>query len=187
MSNIFNKLCVMKKAKSILVLSLVLIFAMTSCDLFDELTDVTFDSDEVSAYFTVHPSDPGVYTFTEEYIESELRAQVEDNGGDFDQINEATIKEAYLEVISFGRNLDAFEWFEVYVGTETQPEKKIAWGSNSQTGATSVEFQVSSEDIQDILKDDEYYVRAIGELGMEIVEDIDLVIRLVYEVNVDAI
>ncbi|MBN1598322.1 MAG: hypothetical protein JW894_08510 [Bacteroidales bacterium] len=172
----------MKKTKSLLtLLSLATIIMVTSCDLVEKLTDFSFESGYNVIPFTVYPSDAGIYTFVDTVLMSDLEELADENGGDIDNISEATISETLLEVTDPGRTLDGFAWGEVYMSTNEQPEKLVAWGENFAVGATSVNLNVSQDDIKAMLKDDAYYIRCVGELSEDLLETIHLVIKFKYE------
>jgi hypothetical protein len=174
----------MRKTIPFLISSLMLAGTMGSCDKVNDLLDISFTTDYVEATFTVNPSDAGEYTFTETVMQSDLQQEISDNGGSIGNLKEVTIEEATLEVVSPGKNLDAFSWVEVYVSTPTIAEAMVASIETIPDGQTSVALQLSEEDLKNLLEEDEYTVRVVGELDEPITESIDLKIKIKYDVVV---
>jgi len=169
-----------------LIMAAMLAGTMVSCEQVEDLIDISFTTgyDEVS--FTVNPTNAGEYLFTEEYIQSDLEQEIEDNGGNIDNLKEVTINEAILEVVSAGKNLDPFDWVEVYISTPSIAEVMVASAEVIASGQVSVELQIAGDDLKNILEEEEYTVRVVGELGESIDEAIDLVIKIKYNVTVGA-
>jgi hypothetical protein len=169
-----------------LLMAFMLAGTMVSCGLVEDLLDVSFTTgyDEVS--FTVNPSDAGEYLFTEEYLQSDLEQEIADEGGDINNLKEVTINEAILEVVTAGKNLDPFDWVEVYISTPSIDEVMVASAEVIANGQVSVELQIAGDDLKNILEEEEYTVRVVGELGESIDEAIDLLIKIKYDVVVGA-
>jgi hypothetical protein len=155
-----------------------------SCDLFDNVLDINFDTDYVDVTFTVNPSEAGPYTFTQEVIQSDLQQQIEDNGGSIGNLKDVNIKEIVIEVASAEKNLNAFDQFDVFMSATAINEIKVASVGNIPDGATSAVLQIEQSDVKKFLNEEEYTIRISGELGEAITEPIDMVAKIKYEVTV---
>jgi hypothetical protein len=73
---------------------------------------------------------------------------------------------------------------EVYISTPSIAEVMVASAEVIASGQVSVELQIAGDDLKNILEEEEYTVRVVGELGESIDEAIDLVIKIKYNVTV---
>ena len=169
-----------------LCVSAILAISMTSCEWFESMFDFSFTTGYEEIPFTVDPSNAGEYTFVEELMQSELEAEIEENGGDISNLKDVTIKEAVLEVLTPGQNLDAFEWIEVYVSTQNHSDILVGSVQNISNGLLSVDLELTDESLKEILQEEEYIVTVIGSLGEDLLVEVDLVVKVKYEVEVGA-
>jgi hypothetical protein len=175
----------MKRSLLSLSFMIALLLGITvSCDLFDNVLDINFDTDYVEVTFTVNPSEAGPYTFTQEILQSDLQQQIEDNGGSIGNLKSVNIKEVVIEVASAGRDLNAFDQFDVFMSAASIDEIKVASVGTIPDGATSAALQIEQSDVKKFLNEDEYTVKISGELGEAITEPINLVAKIKYEVTV---
>jgi hypothetical protein len=160
--------------------------SMTACEWFNSLLDFSFTTGYEEIPFTVDPSAAGEYTFVEKVMQSDLEAEIQDHGGDISNLQNVTIKEAVLGVLTPGQNLDAFEWIEVYVSTQNHPEVLVGSVHNISNGLLSVDLELTDESLKEILQEEEYIVKVIGSLGEDLLVAVDLVVKIKYEVEVGA-
>lgn len=170
----------MKRSIYFLLTGFVFLCLMNSC----ELLDITFTTGDDEITFTVNPSEAGEYVLTEELLQSELKQEIEDHGGNMDNLKQVTVNEAVLNVLTAGKNLNPFEWVEVYISTPNISEKLIASVSSIPDGTTSIALQLSGEDLKALVEEEEYTIRVVGELGESIDEAIDCVLKIKYDVEV---
>jgi hypothetical protein len=160
------------------------ILGLSSCELVKDLLDINFKTGYKEVPFTVNPDKAGDYKFVEKYIQSDLQKEIEDNGGNISNLKDVKVNKAELEVVSAGRNLDEFEWVEVYVSTPNIPTTLVASVETINNGETLIDLNVKPTSLNDILAEDQYTVTVIGGLDQDLKESIDLVVRLMYEVTV---
>ena len=163
-----------------------LAIVLASCELFNDLIDFSFTTGYEEVPFSVDPSAAGEYTFTEKVLKSDIEAEIKENGGDIANLKDITIKEAKLEMLTPGQNLDAFDWIKVYVKTANHPEIMVASVENISNGLLSVDMALSDESLKELLKEDEYTVTVIGALGEDVTVKLDLVVKIKYKVEVGA-
>lgn len=175
----------MKKTMyQLIALSLVIVLGLSSCELLEDLLDINFKTGYKDVPFTVDPELAGLYNFVEKYIQSDLKKEIEENGGDISNLQNVEVNKAQIEVVSAGRNLDPFSWVEVYLSTPNTEEKLVASATISNTGETLINLDVETVSLNEILAEEEYKVTVKGELDQDLKEAIDLVVRLMYEVTV---
>lgn len=175
----------MKRTHKHLLFSLTLIIIiMVSCDLFNDLIDFSFVSDEVEIGFTVNPSEAGEYTFVEKIMQSDIEAEIQENGGQMVDLKNVTVEEARLEMLTTGENLDAFNRAEVFIKSDSQPEIMIGSVENIGDGLLSVDFVITDASVLQFLEDEEYTVRVAGYLGEDILTTVDLAVYVRYKVEV---
>ena len=161
-----------------------LMISMGSCEVLNDLVDLTFTTHEKTIDFTVNPTEAGPHTFVERILQSDIQAEIEENGGSMDNLRDITIKEARLEMITPGQNLDPFESVKVYIKSENHAEVLVGSVENINNGQLQVNLNVTGESLMDILQDEEYTVRVEGVLSDEIVTILELAVKIKYEVKV---
>ena len=161
-----------------------LMISMSSCDILNDLVDLTFTTHEKTIDFTVNPTEAGPHTFVERILQSDIQAEIEENGGSMDNLRDITIKEAELEMVTPGQNLDPFESVRVYIKSENHAEVLVGSVENINDGQLQVNLNVTEESLMEILQDDEYTVRVEGVLSDDIVTILELVVKIKYEVKV---
>jgi len=167
-----------------LIVFAALVVSIASCELFDNLLDFSFTTGYEEIPFTVNPSDAGEYTFVEKLLQSDIEAEIEENGGDISNLKNVTIEEAILEIVTPGQDLDPFEWVEVYVSTENLTDILVGSVHNINNGLLSVNLDLTDESLKEILMEEEYVVTVIGSLGEDLLVAVDLVVKLKYKVEV---
>ena len=165
-------------------LSLLMAFGISSCDLVKDLLDINFKTGYKEVPFTVTPRSAGEYILVEHHLQSDLKQDIEDNGGDISNLNNVEVSKGQVEVVSAGMTLDPFEWVEVYLSTPNISEKLVAHASVIDDGTTLVDLNVDPISLNDILAEEEYKVVVKGNLDQDLKESIDMVVRLMYEVTV---
>ncbi len=160
------------------------VIILASCGLFDDLIDFSFTTGYEEIPFSVNPSAAGQYTFVEKIIQSDIESEIEENGGNIANLKDINIKEAKLEMLTPGQNLDAFEWVEVYIKTQNHNEILIGSVQNIGSGLLRVDFTLTEESLKDILEEEEYTARVVGYLSEEVTTTLDLVVKIKYEVEV---
>lgn len=158
--------------------------SMVSCDILNDLVDLTFTTHEKTIEFTVNPLEAGLYTFVEKILQSDIQAEIEENGGSIDNLRDITIKEAKLEMLTPGQNLDAFESVRVYIESENHDEMLIGSVENINDGRLQVNLNVTEESLKEILEDEEYIVRVGGVLSDDVETILDLAVKIKYKVKV---
>jgi len=157
---------------------------LASCELFGDLIDFSFTTGNEEIPFSVNPSSPGQYTFIEKIIQSDIESEIEENGGNITNLKDITIKEAKLEMLTPGQNLDAFEWVEVYIKTQNHDEILVGSVQNIGNGLLRIDFTLTEVSLEDILKEEEYTARVVGYLSEEVTTTLDLVVKIKYKVEV---
>jgi hypothetical protein len=176
----------MKKSTFILTsLVLIVAFVLSSCDLVEDLLDINFETGWKHIPFTADPEEAGELTFHKTYIQSDLVDEIEDNGGNIDNLENVEVSEGRVAVISAGRTLDPFDWIEVYLRAPGDSDSTlIASGTDVNNGATLIDLVVETISLNDILAQDEYVVTILGELDQDLTESLDLEVQLKYDVTV---
>lgn len=132
----------------------------------------------------MNPLEAGLYTFVEKILQSDIQAEIEENGGSIDNLRDITIKEAKLEMLTPGQNLDAFESVRVYIESENHDEMLIGSVENINDGRLQVNLNVTEESLKEILEDEEYIVRVGGVLSDDVETILDLAVKIKYKVKV---
>jgi hypothetical protein len=176
----------MKKSTIYLTtLVLMIAFVLSSCDLVKDLLDINFDTSYKDIPFTVNPKNSGIYMFHKTYIQSDLKKDIEDNGGDISNLQNVEVSKGQIEVVSAGKTLDPFSWVKVYLRAPSDKDSTlVASASVANTGETLVNMDVEPISLNDILEQEEYVVSIVGELDQDLQDAIDMVVRLMYEVTV---
>lgn len=175
------------KKTTLYVTMLVLMTAigLSSCDLVKDLLDINFETGWKAIPFTVNPKAAGIHSFHKTYIQSDLKKDIEDNGGDISNLEDVEVSEGEIEVLSLGRTLDPFAWIEVYLRAPSDTDSSlVASASVDNTGETLVSMDVETVSLNNILAQDEYVVSIVGELDQNLEEAINMVVRLKYDVTV---
>jgi hypothetical protein len=174
----------MKKTLHLTAWVLMVVFVLSSCDLVKDLLDINFTTGYKDVPFTVDTEEAGEHKLVEKYIQSDLKKEIEDNGGDISNLQNVEVDKAQLEVQSPGRNLDPFSWVKVYLSTPNIPTKLVASVASIGVGETLINLDIEPISLNDILEEEEYIVTVVGELDQDLKDPIDLVVRLMYEVTV---
>ena len=132
----------------------------------------------------MNPLEAGLYRFVEKILQSDIQAEIEENGGSIDNLRDITIKEAKLEMLTPGQNLDAFESVRVYIESENHDEMLIGSVENINDGRLQVNLNVTEESLKEILEDEEYIVRVGGVLSDDVETILDLAVKIKYKVKV---
>lgn len=167
------------KTGTVLIVAMILV---SSCDILD-LVDINFTSDEQSADFVIEPASAGTHVEQAEVVVTEIKQQIEDEGASIDDLQEVTISDLTVSVVSGAENLDAFESFEITIEAEGIASKKIAWMENIPTGVTSVEPEYISDNLKDFIGEDEYTITLTGVLRADVTADVTLRVSAHYEVT----
>jgi hypothetical protein len=154
----------------------------TSCDITD-LVDINFTTDSQSADFIIEPNTAGAHYEQVEVVLTDIKRQIEDNGGSIDNLKTVTISDLTVSLISGAVNLDAFEWFEITIEADGIAEKKIAWMENIPTGVTSIEPEHITDNLKDYIGADEYTIKLKGVLRTDITENVTLRVGAHYDVT----
>lgn len=167
-----------------LIMQIVLItLLVSSCEMFSDLIDISFDTDNYTVDFTVNPSTAGEHTLTEKIMQSDIEAQIEEYGGDIVNLEKIAVSEAKITILTEGATFDTFEWIRVYVSTAEVPETLVGSASISADGLTQIILELSEEDLKEILEAEEYTLKITGSLGEELVIAIDMSLTLKYKVQ----
>ncbi|MBN2487389.1 MAG: hypothetical protein JXB34_15545 [Bacteroidales bacterium] len=162
--------------------TLLLVLFSSGCELLD-LVDIEFNSDEQSANVVIEPNTAGTYVEQEEIVTTDIKGQIQDNGGSFDQLSKITISDITVSLVSGATNLDAFKSFEITIKADGLESKKIAWMDDVPAGVTSVEPNHTPDNLKDYIGKDTYVVTFIGELREDTTEDITLKISAHYSIK----
>lgn len=172
------------KKFSLLVSASMLVLLMSSCDWFNKILSVDFNTNSADVSFTVDPTGAGSHQLKVDVIQSDLEQEIKDNGGDISNLKSVQMEQATAMVISAGRNLDAFQSLEVIVSSDGNPDDTIAWVDNIPTGVTSVDLTVTTDELKSIIDQDQYTVTINGVLDEDLTESIDLKVSVIYHVTV---
>jgi hypothetical protein len=173
----------MKKNKLLTpALVLVTFLLFSGCDKLKEALEISFTTNEIDATFTVNPTPAGEYTSTQEVIQSDLKQQIKDNGGDIDKIKSIKVEECILEVVTPDRTFKEFKSADLYLNTT-----KIGWIDNIPENSTSEILSFSQDDLESFLEDDSYTAVAKGTLDQELTSAITIKAKIKYSVKVSAI
>lgn len=176
----------MKKSTIYLTLFVLMVtILVSSCDLVKDLLDINFETGWKHIPFTVNPEKAGEFTFHETYIQSDLVEEIEDNGGNIDNLKNVEVSEGRVAVLSPGRTFDPFKWIEVYLRAPSDSDSSlVASATDVNNGASMIEMVVDPISLNDILAQDEYVVTILGELDQDLNESINLEVQLKYDVTV---
>lgn len=174
----------MRKRLYYLMASVLLLGALSSCEMFDDLINISFDTEYVDIDFTVQPNEAGVHTVTEKVLQSDIKAEIEDHGGDPESIDEIVAADAKLSVLTDGFTLDPFKWVEVYVETADVDKIKIGTANVDKVGMLNVKLAVTETDLRSIINAEEYIVTVVAEYGEAISEPIDMLLEIRYKVTI---
>jgi hypothetical protein len=174
--------------KSIFYLTTLVLMAaavLSSCDLVEDLLDINFETGWKHIPFTVDPENAGEITYHKTYIQSDLVEEIEDNGGNIDNLENVEVSEGRVAVLSSGRSFDPFAWIEVYLRAPGDTDSSlVASATDVNNGATLIEMVVDPISLNDILAQDEYVVTILGELDQDLTESLNLEVQLKYDVTV---
>jgi hypothetical protein len=154
----------------------------TSCDIFD-LVDINFTTDSQSADFIIEPNTAGAHYEQVEIITTDIKKQIEDEGGKIDDLQSVKISDLTVSVVSGTANLDAFESFKITIKADGIDEKQIAWMDTIPLGVTSVEPQHITDNLKDFIGEDQYTITLTGVLRNTTTEDITLRVSSHYDVT----
>jgi len=172
----------MKKHVNALIGAALLIIFSTSCDLLN-LVDINFTTDESSVDFTIEPASAGSHYDEIEIVTTEIKQEIEDNGGKLDNLKSIKVSDLLIEIVSGASNLDAFESFEILFESDGTAEKKIAWVDDVPLGVTQVIPDFIDENLKDYLGQDTYTITLSGVLRSETTTDIVLKVKAHYDVT----
>jgi hypothetical protein len=172
----------MKNVLKTSVSALVLMMFMNSCDILD-LVDINFTTDAQSAEFVIEPAVSGTHCEEVEIILTDIKKQIEDNGGSIDNLKTVTISDLAISLVSGASNLDAFESFELKIKADDLDEKKIAWKDAVPTGVTSVDPEYTNDNLKDYIGKDSYTITLTGVLRSDVTADITLEVTAHYDVT----
>jgi hypothetical protein len=153
----------------------------TSCDVFD-LVDINFTTDPQSVDFVIEPNTAGTFDTTTT-ITTDIKAQIENQGGKIDNLQEVKISDLTISLVSGAANLDAFESFKITIAVDGIPAKEIAWIDNVPIGVTSIEPEHITEDLKDYIGKDQYTITLTGVLRSNITENVTLKVTGHYDIT----
>lgn len=174
----------MKKFLHFSIIALALLGLSVSCELITDLVDIRFETKFSNIDFTIKPSAAGEHTFKDTVLQSDIKAEIEEHGGDIDQLDEIKIYEAILSIETEGIKFDTFDWVEVYVSTAEIEEIMVGSIKVSDGDLSSATLVLSDKDLKDIISAEEYYVRVVGFLNKDLAIPVEMLLKLKYQVVV---
>ena len=159
-----------------------ILFLSVGCDKIKDALDITFTTNEIEITFTVNPAPAGDYTSTQQVVQSDLKQQIEDNGGDASKIRSIKIEECKFEVVTPDRTFKEFQSANLYLNTT-----KIAWVDNIPESSTSETMTFTQDNLDSFLTDETYTGVAKGVLDQELTTAITIKAKIKYSVKVSAL
>jgi hypothetical protein len=172
----------MKKHLNTLFAAAAFVTFSASCDLTD-IVDINFTTDQQSVDFIIEPASAGNYFEQVEVVTTDIKNQIEDNGGSIDNLKSIKVSDLTVEVVSGAANLDAFESFEINIVVTGAAEKKMAWLDEVPLSVTSASPSYIDEDIKDYIGQDTYTITLSGILRSDITADVVLRTKAHFEVT----
>jgi hypothetical protein len=172
----------MKKQLKTLIAATAFVAFSASCDLTD-IVDINFTSDQQSVDFTIAPASAGDYYEQVEVVTTDIKKQIEDNGGSIDNLKSIKVSDLSIEIVSGATNLDAFKSFELKITATGAADKKLAWIDDVPLGVTSAAPSYITEDIKDYVGQDTYTIKLSGILRSAITNDVVLRTKAHFDVK----
>jgi hypothetical protein len=173
----------MKKTLRNWMLVISLVFLVVSCDKVLDQLELSFDVKVNEIEFTINPAKSGEIVEDYYVVNEDLKAQIEEEGGNIDNLEDVFVDEATVSIQSGADSFDALESFEVFIKADGLADKKIAWMDAIPANVTSVSPTITSDDLKDYISSDAYTVTFIGVLSADITQDVVLNAEIVFDVN----
>jgi hypothetical protein len=174
----------MKKALKLAIPAILFAGVVASCEMFGDILDITFETNEYTIDFTVNPATAGDYTFAEEILQSDIQEQVEEYGGGAVSLQGISVSEAKLKILTEGITFDTFDRINVYIGTDDTENVLVGSATISAEGLTEISLNLTEEELKDIFDSEEYIVTVTGSLGEELTVAVDMLLVLKYNVAI---
>jgi hypothetical protein len=173
------------KGKYIAGAFILAILLFTACE--DLLKDIlTVETDYFEMDFTVQPTDlEGFQMFSEEVFDSDLDRTLEDAGIDAELLESAYLKEAEISIASEGAytNFDILKFLELTLYHDSLGEKKIAYLNPVPPGQSTINLELTSDDLLTYFYLDTFVLTAQGFLLERVYEEVDLHARVKFEIT----
>jgi hypothetical protein len=166
---------------SILAAGLLAMFT-SGCDLLN-LVDINFTTNEHSVDFTIEPASAGAYFEQVEIVATEIKKEIEDNGGSLKNLKTVKISDISVELVSGADYLDAFESFEIAIESKDIAEKKIAWIDDVPLGVKQATPEFTTDNLKDYVGQDTYTIKLKGVLRSDVTTDVVLKVKAHYKVT----
>lgn len=173
----------MKRLSIVLSMSLAVLFMMNSCDELLDKLNINFETGPHTVDFEIQPTAKGLSFTTYDVVYHELKKEIEDNGGEMDQLDKVELTKATITILSGASNFNAFESCDVYVSTPTKAQKKIAWLNSVPLNASSLNPILTSDNLKDYLQESEYTITVKGIVREEFTQTIDFNAKIYFNVN----
>jgi hypothetical protein len=173
----------MKKMIKIWIPILAIVCVSFGCEDLLKVVNINFNTDPQSAVFTINPADSGDYVDLIQVVTTDIKKQISDNGGSIDNLDKVKINSINVTIVSGADNFDAFKSFEIWVETDNTNSKKVAWKSEIPLGATLINPDFNTDNLKDIISQDQYNLLFKGSLRQNIESPVELKVEVVYSVQ----
>lgn len=173
----------MKKKVQMIFAALAVVALLASCEKVVDALNIDFKTGTTTIDFAIDPMDAGKHVFAEKVLTSDLKEEVEKQGGSLSDIDHVKTESAKVSIVAGAENFDMLESIELWVKDPTLGELRIAYSDDISPGQTTIDLLLEDINLLDYTKQEEYTVVAKGTLLQAIEEKIDLKGELRFEVQ----
>jgi hypothetical protein len=165
----------MKTYKIFLLMVAVAAIFVSSCD--DLLADLLkFVVDGEPYEFAIYPQDtPGRLEFSAENYYLNIDSIFNANGLSDESLRSIEASDAVVTIVTEGYNFDPLGSLEIHIEAGNLDPIRLAWLDTIPDGTTSIELDLSEEDVQDYFFEDYFSVKASATLLSTVEDTVDLV------------
>lgn len=167
-----------------LILTIILAFALFSCEKIDELTKFTV-TDEFETTITAGPASLLPADIETPPVSTNAEKELSNNNSRIDMIESVKMKNMQFYLFNpEGRSFDFLRDVELFISADGLPEKKIAFASNIPDSVTNL-LQLTCEDVEleQYIKKGTYRIRLRVTTDKVLNDDIQLRITSSYRVD----
>ncbi len=138
-----------------------------------------FNSGWYTTEFTIEPSDEtGDIIFKTEELSADVDSILEANGVTQENLNSIRISDAKVSILTEDCTFDPVTRIEFFLETSSLGSTRVAWLDTIPQDATSIELELSLDDLQEYLMEETFTLTASGNLGTRVDKDVDLVAEI---------
>lgn len=161
--------------------TLLAILSLVSCD---ELIDIKFTTNPHEVLLVIQPSNSGDIFESFENISSDIKKEVEENGGSLSEIDEIIINSIKVSLVSGAENLDAINNLDILIKIEGADTLKLAWTNDIPLSANEFTPEAVTSNLKNYISEENYSIISKGLLRDDVESELTLKLEIDYQVTI---